>query len=94
VRKRLVHDDPDERSYFFPSGVCDIGGAHSQSVTYSNSISFESLSFTYTQTGNENDIEDVVIAVDAEKPRVFSENSARIGSSSVTLKFSILRESC
>lgn len=30
---------------------------------------FESLTFTYTQTGNENDIGDVTITVDAEKPK-------------------------
>jgi hypothetical protein len=60
--------DPDEAGYFIPisAGVVSPG---SGPVTFTNGLCFESITFTYYQTGSDNDIGDVMITVDTEKPR-------------------------
>lgn len=61
-------EDPDQAAYFFPVAVGTVGGG-SDSVTYTDGFCFESITFTYTQTGDANDIGDVIITVDTEKPK-------------------------
>lgn len=61
-------EDPDQAAYFFPVAVGSLSPAQS-SVTYTNGLCFESITFTYTQTGNDKDIGDVILTVDTEKPK-------------------------
>ena len=56
--------DPDQAAYFFPVGVGSISPAQT-SVTYTNGFCFEQITFTYSQTGDNKDIGDVIITVDA-----------------------------
>jgi hypothetical protein len=60
--------NPDETAYFIPVEVGSLKGSNS-SITYTNGFCFESITFTYSQSGNEKDIGDVTITVDAEKPK-------------------------
>ena len=62
-------DDEHEGFSFIPTEVGQIGGSNPQTITYSNGLCFQSLTFSYAFTGNQNDIGDVIITVDAEKPK-------------------------
>ncbi|CDW81161.1 UNKNOWN [Stylonychia lemnae] len=57
--------DPDEAAYFFPVGVGSVGPDQT-SVTYGNGFCFKNITFSYQQTGDENDIGDVIVTVDTE----------------------------
>lgn len=61
-------EDPTEAGYFFPVAVGSLS-PDTTSVTYTNGFCFESITFTYSQTGDSKDIGDVIITVDAEKPK-------------------------
>lgn len=65
---RMVHQDNEDPFYFFPVTVGDLS-SQTNSVTYTNGMCFESLTFTYATTGDANDIGDVIVTVDAEKPK-------------------------
>lgn len=60
--------DPDEAGYFFPLGAGSISPT-SSSVTFTSGLCFQQITFSYAHTGDMNDIGDVVITVDTEKPK-------------------------
>ena len=62
------HEDPAEIAYFIPIGVGSVSPAQN-SVTFNDGLCFQSITFTYSQTGDDNDIGDVTITVDTEKPK-------------------------
>ena len=65
---RFEDKDPDAAGYFFPVGVGSLSPAQ-QSVKFTDGLCFEEITFTYSQTGDDKDIGDVIITIDAEKPR-------------------------
>lgn len=62
--------DIDEAGYFIPLGVGTVGGHNGNyTTTFTNGLCFEKITFTYSFTGNEHDIGDVILTVDTENPK-------------------------
>ncbi len=62
-------EDPQEAGYFFPTKAGTVGPSTDGPVTFTNGLCFEQVTFSYGHTGDANDIGDVVITVDVEKPK-------------------------
>ncbi|CDW80089.1 UNKNOWN [Stylonychia lemnae] len=60
--------DPDEAGYFIPVEAGSVSNAQPTTV-FTSGLCFQNVTFTYQQSGNENDIGDVTITVDAQNPR-------------------------
>lgn len=57
---------PDDAGYFFPINV-GIVNSNNPSISFTDGMCFQSIKFTYSQTGDDNDIGDVTVTVDTEK---------------------------
>jgi hypothetical protein len=65
---RFMTNDTHAAGYFIPVYVGSPSPSE-QTTTYTNGICFQNLVFTYSETGNEEDIGDVTLTIKSSKPK-------------------------